>query len=340
MDNEPLTNQKNLTFGSPMESLWTYGKGGTRTVKYEACNCPTAQPEKLPLTDHLMEQIITRDNLNRAYLRVTTNKGSAGVDSMTVDDLLMWCRENGDNLKESLISGTYKPSAVLGVKIRKPGGGVRQLGIPTVVDRLVQQAILQVMSPILEREFSESSYGFRPGRSAHDAIHKALEYVKDGYVFVVDIDLEKFFDRVNHDMLMARAARYIKDKRLLKLLRAFLNAGLMADGVVQPRKEGTPQGGPLSPLLANLLLTDLDRELEKRGHCFVRYADDCNIYVQSRRAGERVLESVTKFLTKKLKLKVNKEKSAVGHVSERKLLGYRLFRRRESWSQPGEYLPF
>jgi RNA-directed DNA polymerase len=340
MGNQAQTNQKNLTFGFPMESLWTYGKGGTRAVKCEPCNCSTAKPEKLPLTEHLMEQIITRDNLNRAYLRVTTNKGSAGIDSMTVDDLLMWCRENGDKLKESLINGTYKPSPVLGVKIRKPGGGVRQLGIPTVVDRLVQQAILQVMSPILEREFSESSYGFRPGRSAHDAIHKASEYVKDGYVFVVDIDLEKFFDRVNHDMLMSRVARCIKDKRLLKLLRAFLNAGLMADGVVQPRKEGTPQGGPLSPLLANLLLTDLDRELENRGHCFVRYADDCNIYVQSRRAGERVLESVTNFLSKKLKLKVNKEKSAVGHVSERSLLGYRLFRRRESWSQPEEYLPF
>jgi len=287
-----------------------------------------------------MEQIINRDNLNRAYLRVTANKGAAGVDSMTVDELLIWCRENGEQFKESLINGTYKPSAVLGVKIPKPGGGSRQLGIPTVVDRLVQQAILQVMSPILEREFSDSSYGFRPGRSAHDAIHKALEYVKDGYVFVVDIDLEKFFDRVNHDMLMARVARYIRDKRLLKLIRAFLNAGLMADGVVHPRREGTPQGGPLSPLLANLLLTDLDRELEKRGHCFVRYADDCNIYVQSRRSGQRVLESVTKFLSKKLKLKVNKEKSAVGHVSERSLLGYRLFWRRESWSQPEEYLPF
>jgi len=333
MDNGTPTTQKNLNFGHG-------GKSGTQSAGFEACNCSTAKPQRASLTSHLMEQIIERDNLNRAYLRVVANKGAAGVDGMTVDDLLMWCRENGNQLKESLVNGTYAPSAVRGVKIAKPGGGQRQLGIPTAVDRLVQQAILQVMGPILEQEFSDSSYGFRPGRSAHDAIHKAAEYVKDGYVFVVDLDLEKFFDRVNHDILMARVARHIKDKRLLKLIRAFLNAGLMSDGVVHPRNEGTPQGGPLSPLLANLLLTDLDRELEKRGHCFVRYADDCNIYVQSRRSGQRVLESVTMFLARKLKLHVNKEKSAVGHVSERSFLGYRLFRRREPWNLLEEYLPF
>jgi RNA-directed DNA polymerase len=239
-----------------------------------------------------------------------------------------------------LMNGRYKPSPVRGVQIPKPGGGQRQLGIPTTVDRMVQQAILQVLTPIMEQEFSDSSYGFRPGRSAHQAIDKASGYVKEGYIYVVDMDMEKFFERVNHDVLMARVARYIKDKRLLKLLRAFLNAGLMQYGVVQPRNEGTPQGGPLSPLLANILLTDFDRELEKRGHRFVRYADDCNIYVQSPRAGERVLDSATRFLQDKLKLKVNKEKSAVGHVSERSFLGYRLFRRREPWVVLQEYLPF
>lgn len=333
MDNKAQTTQNKLNLGSEGESR-------TGAIECEACNCAVAKPENLDLTDHLMEKVIERDNLNHAYFRVTSNKGAAGIDGMKVDELLNWCKENGEQLKESLIKGTYKPSPVRGVRIPKPGGGERQLGIPTTVDRMVQQAILQVISPILEKEFSDSSYGFRPGRSAHDAIHKAVEYVKDGYVFVVDIDLEKFFDRVNHDILMARAARYIKDKRLLKLLRAFLNAGLMSDGVVQPRTEGTPQGGPLSPVLANLLLTDLDRELEKRGHCFVRYADDCNIYVQSLRSGQRVLESITKFLNKKLKLKVNEGKSAVGHVSERSFLGYRLFRRREPWNQPEECMPF
>jgi RNA-directed DNA polymerase len=259
---------------------------------------------------------------------------------MTVDDLYAWCRDHIQDLIESLVNGTYRPSPVRGVDIPKPGGGKRLLGIPTAVDRMVQQAILQVLTPILERQFSDFSYGFRPGRSAHQALDKAGEYVKDGYVYVVDLDLEKFFDRVNHDILMARAARYIKDKRLLKLLRAFLNAGAMQNGVVVSRTEGTPQGGPLSPLLANLLLTDFDRELEKRGHRFVRYADDCNIYVQSPRAGERVLSSATRFLETKLKLRVNKEKSAVGPVSERSFLGHRLFLRREPWDQPEEYLPF
>ena len=333
MDHAALTTQKPLNFGAGSES-------GTGTSLREACSCVPANPEDSPLTNHLMEQIVELDNLRTAYVRVVSNKGACGIDGMTVEDMHAWCREHIGELIESLMNGQYRPSPVRGVEIPKPGGGRRQLGIPTTVDRMVQQAILQVLTPIFEREFSDSSYGFRPGRSAHQAIHKACEYVKDGYVYVVDMDLEKFFDRVNHDVLMARVVRYIKDKRLLKLLRAFLNAGLMQNGVVHPGKEGTPQGGPLSPLLANILLTDFDRELEKRGHRFVRYADDCNIYVQSPRSGERVLDSVTRFLQDKLKLKVNQEKSAVGHVSERSFLGYRLFWRREPWIVLEEYLPF
>ena len=333
MDNRPLSTQHDLNFGCG-------GESGTQSTGLEACSCIPANPEALPLTDHLMEQIVDKDNLRTAYVRVVSNKGAAGIDGMTVDDMYAWCHEHIDELIESLMNGTYVPSPVRGVVIPKSGGGKRQLGIPTAIDRMVHQGILQKLTPILEREFSEFSYGFRPGRSAHQAIDQASEYVKEGYVYVVDLDLEKFFDRVNHDVLIARIARYIKDKRLLKLIRAFLNAVLMQNGVVIPRKDGTPQGGPLSPLLANILLTDFDRELEKRGHRFVRYADDCNIYVQSTRAGERVLESATKFLESKLKFRVNKEKSAVGHVSERSFLGYRLFRRREPWYSPEEYLPF
>lgn len=316
------------------------GDSGTGTARCEACSRTPANPQDSSLTSHLMEQVVDLENLRRAYVRVVSNKGACGIDGMNVEDMYAWCREHIGELIESLLHGEYCPSPVLGVQIPKAGGGRRQLGMPTAIDRMVQQAILQVLGPIFEREFSDSSYGFRPGRSAHQAVHRACEYVREGYVYVVDLDLEKFFDRVNHDVLMARAARYVKDKRLLKLLRAFLNAGLMQNGVLQPRKEGTPQGGPLSPLLANLLLTDFDRQLEKRGHRFVRYADDCNIYVQSPRAGERVLASVTRFLEKKLKLRVNKEKSAVGHVSERSFLGYRLFQRREPWTVAEEYLPF
>jgi len=295
MASEPLQNQSNLNHGCG-------GDGGTETARREACSCAAANPEQLSLTEHLMEQVVDLDNLRTAYVRVVSNKGAAGVDGMTVEDLYAWCRDNINQLRESLLNNTYHPEPVRGVNIPKPGGGKRQLGIPTVVDRLVQQAIHQVLSPIFETVFSDSSYGFRPGRSAHDAIHKASEYVKEGFVYVVDMDLEKFFDRVNHDILMSRVARHIKDKRLLKLIRAFLSAGMLANGVVQSRQEGTPQGGPLSPLLANVLLTDFDRELEKRGHRFVRYADDCNIYVQSTRSGERVLSSVSMFLEKKLKL--------------------------------------
>lgn len=316
------------------------GDGGTEAAACAVARSVAAKPDDSNPTDHLMEQVVDRDNLNRAYFRVISNKGSAGADGMTVDELLDWCRANGQALRESLLSGRYRPSPVKGVEIPKPGGGTRQLGIPTVVDRLVQQAILQVLDPILDPKFSDSSYGFRPGRGAHDALASASRHVSEGYVYVVDLDLEKFFDRVNHDILMARLARHVKDKRLLKIVRAFLTAGLMHDGVVHDRSEGTPQGGPLSPLLANLLLDDLDKELEKREHRFVRYADDCNIYVQSLKAGERVMASVKTFLEKKLKLRVNEEKSAVAMVNERSFLGYRLFQRRELWRIAEECLPF
>ncbi len=271
-----------------------------------------------------MEEVCQRENLNQAYQRVKANKGAPGVDGMTLRDLGSWLKEHKEALIASLRDGTYRPQPVRGVEIPKPGGGMRQLGIPTVVDRLVQQAILQVLNPLLDPTFSASSYGFRPGRGAHDALAAARQYVADGRVIVVDLDLEKFFDRVNHDMLMARLARHVADKRLLRIVRRFLQAGMMSNGVCVAREEGTPQGGPLSPLLANLLLDDLDKELEKRGHCFCRYADDCNIYVQTKAAGERVMASVTKFLEGKLKLRVNRDKSAVAFIQDRKFLGHRL----------------
>ncbi|HTE19494.1 MAG TPA: group II intron reverse transcriptase/maturase, partial [Armatimonadota bacterium] len=271
-----------------------------------------------------MERICERENLNRAYKRVVQNRGSAGVDGLSVRDLGPYLAVHREELVRSLREGSYQPQAVRGVEIPKPGGGVRQLGIPTVVDRLVQQAILQVLDPLIDPTFSESSYGFRPGRSAHQALRKAQEYVAEGRAVVVDVDLEKFFDRVNHDVLMSRLARRVSDKRLLRIVRRFLEAGMLKQGVCVERYEGTPQGGPLSPLLANLLLDELDQELERRGHRFCRYADDCNIYVQSHAAGERVLASVTRFLEERLRLRVNRTKSAVAQVSERKFLGHRL----------------
>ena len=299
-------------------------EGGTGTEPHEEPQADTVSTKRRTLATGLMEKVCNDTNLLQAYKRVKANKGGPGVDGMTVYDLARWLDTHKGELVASLLDGTYKPPPVKGVEIPKPGGGMRQLGIPTVIDRLVQQAILQVLGPVLEPTFSESSFGFRPGRSAHDALKQAKEYVEDDRIIVVDIDLEKFFDRVNHDMLMARVARHVGDKKLLKLIRAFVEAGLMRNGVCVRREEGTPQGGPLSPLLANLLLDDLDKELEKRGHKFCRYADDCNIYVRSQEAGERVMASVTKFLEKKLKLKVNREKSAVAPVWERKFLGHRL----------------
>jgi RNA-directed DNA polymerase len=277
-----------------------------------------------PLTDSLMEEICKPSNLNRAYKQVKANKGAAGIDGKTVTELGDWIRRHKEELIKSLLEGSYKPQKVRAVEIPKPDGGIRQLGIPTVVDRLVQQAIVQVLEPIFDPTFSEGSYGFRPNRSAHQALKKAQEYVRDGRYISVDIDLERFFDRVNHDVLMARLAKRIKDKRLLRIVRRFLETGMMKQGVVIERAEGMPQGGNLSPLLSNLLLDELDKELEERGHKFCRYADDCNIYVRSQKAGERVMFSIKKFLEKKLRLKLNEKKSKVAEVKECKFLGYKL----------------
>ena len=277
------------------------------------------------LTKYLMEKICEPSNLNRAYKRVKANKGAAGVDGMTVEEMATWIAGHKESLIESLLTGTYQPKPVLGVEIPKPGNkGVRLLGIPCAIDRLVQQAIHQVLEPLFDPTFSESSYGFRPGRGAHQALRKAQEYVRDGCEIVVDIDLEKFFDRVNHDILMSRLAKRISDKRLLKIIRRFLEAGMMKHGICIERVEGMPQGGPLSPLMSNLLLDELDKELEHRGHKFCRFADDANIYVRTQRAGERVLKSIKEFLMGRLKLKVNETKSGCAPVDERQFLGYRL----------------
>ena len=302
------------------------GEGGTGTATCEEGQAATASNRERALTSSLMEKVCERENLNRAYKRVKANKGAPGIDGMKVGELYGWIKENKEELIASLLDGSYEPHSVKAVEIPKPNGGTRELGIPTVVDRLVQQAILQVLDPILDPTFSESSYGFRRGRNAHQALKRAVEYVEEGRAVVVDFDIAKFFDRVNHDVLMARVARHVGDKRLLRIIRRFLEAGVMRDGVCIRRYEGTPQGGPISPLLANLLLDDLDKELERRGHRFCRYADDCNIYVRTKRAGERVMASVVQFLEERLRLRVNPEKSAVAHVEERQFLGYRLLR--------------
>jgi RNA-directed DNA polymerase len=271
----------------------------------------------------LMEAVVERGNMIKALHQVKSNRGSAGVDNMTTEQLGPYLKEHWPNIKEDLLAGRYQPQPVRKVEIPKPGGkGMRMLGIPTVLDRLIQQAFNQVMQPIFDGEFSESSYGFRPGRSAHMAIRQARAYVASGRRWVVDMDLEKFFDRVNHDILMSRVARKIGDGRVLGLIRRYLEAGMMEGGMVLQRTQGTPQGGPLSPLLSNILLDDLDKELERRGHQFCRYADDCNVYVQTKRAGDRVLESLTQYLREELKLTVNQAKSAVDRPWKRKFLGY------------------
>ena len=291
------------------------GIGASSVTARKECNCPE--------TFHLMEAVVERRNMQAAYRRVMANKGAPGVDGLATEGLKGHLIEHWPRIREELLSGEYEPQPVLGVKIPKPGGkGMRQLCIPTIVDRLIQQALNQVMEPIFDPGFSKSSYGFRPGRSAHQAVIQARKYVVQGRRWVVDMDLEKFFDNVNHDILMARVRRKVKDKRVLGLIRRYLSAGMMTGGLVFQRAQGTPQGGPLSPLLSNIILNDLDKELEKRGHAFCRYADDANIYVRSKRAGERVLISITRFLKDRLRLGVNQEKSAVDRPWNRKFLGY------------------
>jgi group II intron reverse transcriptase/maturase len=284
----------------------------------------TKETIREPLESNLMDQVLSRQNMRDALKRVRQNNGAAGIDGVPAKELTDYLLEHWPAIHKSLLEGTYQPQPVRRVEISKPTGGVRLLGIPTAVDRLIQQAVLQVLTPILDPQFSASSYGFRPRRRGHTAVRQAREYVREGYTWVVDIDLEKFFDRVNHDMLMARVARKVFDKQLLSLIRRFLNSGVMIDGVVVTDEEGTPQGGPLSPLLSNIMLDDLDKELERRGHKFVRYADDCNIYVHSQRSGERVKASVTAFLEKRLRLRINESKSAVDRPWNRKFLGFTL----------------
>jgi RNA-directed DNA polymerase len=272
--------------------------------------------------EQLMEEVCGRENCQQALRRVKANKGSPGIDGMRVEELPGYLKRHWPALREQLLSGTYQPQPVRRVEIKKPDGGVRKLGIPTVLDRMIQQAVMQVLQRRWDPTFSEHSHGFRPQRSAHQAVAKAQQYIAEGNRWVVDLDLEKFFDRVNHDKLMAAIARRVSDKRMLKLIRAFLESGVMENGLVSPVDEGTPQGGPLSPLLSNLVLDELDRELERRHHRFARYADDCNIYVRSERAGKRVMQSVTGFIKRRLKLKVNESKSAVARPQDRKFLGF------------------
>lgn len=309
---------------------WTEEVGleirGNQGVSSELSTPPNQKAKSKEDTEYLLEQIVDKRNIYEAYKRVKRNKGSHGIDGMRVDELLPYLQEHYSSLVQRLLRGTYKPSPVRRKEISKPNnGGTRLLGIPTVIDRLIQQAIAQVLNRIFDKEFSEHSYGFRPKRSAHMALKQSKKYIEQGYNIVVDVDLEKFFDTVNHDILMSKLRNRIEDKRVLKLIRAFLNSGIMINGVIVKNEDGTPQGGPLSPLLSNILLDELDKELESRGHRFVRYADDSNIYVKSKRAGLRVLSSIKRYLEKKLRLKVNESKSAVAPVTKRKFLGYSFY---------------
>ena len=298
----------------PSEQLW---------LSFEKDTCDTlACRHEHPVARDLLERILQRENLHRSLQQVERNKGSAGIDGMTVKELRPYLKANWPKIREALLNGSYRPKPVRRVDIPKPGGGIRQLGVPTVLDRFIQQAILQVVQEICDPNFSEYSFGFRPGRSAHQAVYQAQQYIKRGYTWVVDIDLEKFFDRVNHDLLMRRLREHIENRQVLRLINFYLKSGVLVGDVLQETAEGTPQGGPLSPLLANVLLDGLDRELEKRGHRFVRYADDCNVYVRSHRSARRVLRNLTQFLLVKLKLKVNEAKSAVGRPWERQFLGF------------------
>jgi RNA-directed DNA polymerase len=301
--------------GGSGRNLRGTGGGVSRATARRGNTCPE--------TGNGMEVVVERENMRRAYRRVVGNRGSAGVDGMGVEELKPYLQEHWGRIRGEMLEDRYEPQPVLRVEIPKPGGkGVRKLGIPTVVDRLIQQAMHQVLSPLFDPDFSETSYGFRPGRRAHQAVVKAKEYVAEGKRWVVDIDLEKFFDRVNHDVLMSRVARKVKDKRVLRLIRRYLQAGIMEGGVVSQPERGTPQGGPLSPLLSNIILDDLDKELDRRRHHYCRYADDCNIYVGSKRAGERVMKSISGFLERRLRLQINREKSAVDRPWKRVFLGF------------------
>jgi RNA-directed DNA polymerase len=306
----------------PELDLWGSGRNPRGYRSKSASKATVATGTKSAAGEAMMEAVVARENMLQALRAVERNAGAAGVDGMTTEELRGCLRARWEQLKRQLLEGTYQPQPVRRVDIPKPGGGMRMLGIPTVVDRLIQQAMHQVMSPVWEPDFSNHSYGFRPGRGTHQAVEAARAHVESGRRWVVDIDLEKFFDRVNHDVLMARVARRIKDQRMLRLIRRYLQSGIMEGGLAQPREEGTPQGGPLSPLLSNILLDDLDKELEKRSHCFCRYADDCNIYVRTRQAGERVMASIKRYLENKLRLKANEAKSRVDRPWNCKFLGY------------------
>jgi RNA-directed DNA polymerase len=316
------TSQEAFLRKNVVNTQWTVGQGPS----FE-----TAQPKGTTPNEEngLLEQVLERENMLQALHRVERNQGAPGIDGMTVKDLRQYVKENWAHTKETLLEGTYKPSPVRRVELPKPGGGIRLLGIPTVVDRLIQQALNQVLTLIFDPNFSPYSYGFRTGKKGHDAVRQARDYIQQGYKVVVDTDLSKFFDRVNHDMLMSRVARKVKDKRVLKLTRAYLEAGVLQGGVVIKSEEGVQQGGPMSPLLANIMLDDFDKELTRRGHKFVRYADDTNIYVKSFRAGRRVMDSITKYLEGKLRLVVNLEKSAVDRPWKRKFLGFSFYTGKE-----------
>ena len=317
MDDKRPKTQKYLAF--PEESRSEAPRASREGSESSAAK---REPDSPAVFEQLMEEVCQRSNLEEALRRVRANRGSPGIDGITVDGLVEHLKQHWPAIREQLLQGTYQPQPVKRVEIPKPDGGVRKLGIPTALDRFIQQAVLQVLQRRWDPTFSPHSYGFRPRRSAHQAVTAAQGFIAEGYRYVVDLDLEKFFDRVNHDILMGRIAKRINDPRLLRLIRAFLNAGVMENGLVSSTDEGTPQGGPLSPLLSNIVLDDLDRELTQRGLRFARYADDCNIYVRSRRAAERVMHGVTRFLTTRLKLKVNEQKSAVARPWERKFLGF------------------
>ena len=312
--------QKTVKAGCPCEGMLE-----TKSNK-GACSVALTETDREDGAENLLERILDRNNLNQAYLKVKRNGGSAGVDGMTVEEMLPYLKEHREELLESLISERYKPKAVRRVEIPKPDGGKRMLGVPTVIDRMIQQAIVQVLQPMYEPLFSENSYGFRPKRSAQQAMKQALEYYNEGYTQVVDLDLAKYFDTVNHEILIGKLREQVKDERVIRLIRKYLKSGVMINGLISPTTEGTPQGGNLSPLLSNIYLTAFDRMLESRGHKFVRYADDCNIYVKSRRAAERVMANCTKFLEGKLKLKVNRKKSQVGSPLRLKFLGFSMYK--------------